>query len=253
MSDKTRGGDRLIIGGVPRADLLPPEFAAEAKLRAQRRGMVFLAALATGVVAAAYVFVTIQTGSQNLQLDAANAETVSLLAQQEQYAEVGQINSQIATIKVAELIGTSTQIDWREYLALVSASLPAGTVINTVTAGTAYPGAGATTASSPLGFTSIAEIAFSAETTTLPNVSSWIENLAELPGFAGATAGSITRCPCGTYTVSMVLYVNEGALANRIPFREGFEPQPEPTPTPSETSTPAPTPTATSARAVVGR
>lgn len=250
MSEKNRTGDRLVVGGEPHADLLPPEFAAEARLRAQRRGMVFLAIVAVALVAVGYVFATIQTGYVALRLDAANAETTSLLEQQQTYSEVGVINSQIATIKVAELVGTSTQIDWLDYLGRVATSLPAGTTIQTVSAGTAYPGAGATTSASPLGFTSIADIAFTAETTTLPNVSSWIENLALLPGFAGATAGSITRCECGVYTVTMVLYVNEDALANRI-VDDDQEPAAEPTPTP--TGEPTPTPTATAARSVVER
>lgn len=251
MSEKTRGGERLMVGGEPRANLLPPEFAAEARLRAQRRGMVFLALLSVALVVVGYVFVTVQTGSQTLQLDAANAETTSLLAQQQQYSEVGAINSQIATVQVAKVLGTSTQVDWLGYLALVSASLPPETRIDTVGAGTAYPGSGPTVSASPLGFTSIAKIAFSAETTTLPNVSSWIENLSELPGFAGATAGSITRCDCGSYTVTMVLYINEGALANRLVADD--EPVAEPTPDPNVTATPTPTPTATAARSVVNR
>jgi hypothetical protein len=250
MSEKTRGGDRLVIGGVPRADLLPPEFAAEAKLRAQRRGMVAIAVLAVLLVGLGYGYITLLNAASVLSLNTANAETASLLEQQTQYAEVGVVNGQISTIGLAKIIGTSTEIGWRDYLQRVQASLPAGTKIDSVSASTAYPGNGAQTSTSPLGFTSIAEIAFSATTATLPKVSEWIEALALLPGYAGATAGSIVKNDDATYTVTMVLYINEDALANRMPSEE--EPDTE-EPTPSPTDSPTPTPTATAARAEVSR
>ena len=248
MSTKTRGAERLIVGGSPRADLLPPEFAAEAKLRAQRRGLVGLAVLTVVVVALAYGFLTVQSGYIGQSVVAANETTASLLEQQKEYSEVGVINGQIATIEVAKVVGTSTRIDWTAYLALVQASLPAGTVIDAVDASTAYPGNGVTVSDLPLSFPSVATLAFTASTNVLPNVSSWIENLALLPGFSGATAGSITLCDCGSYTVTMVLYIDDEALANRYPDGEM-----NPTPAPTETPTPTPTPEATTTRAVVTR
>lgn len=253
MSKNSRSGDRLVIGGPPRADLLPPEFAAEAKLRAQRRGLVAIAILSVVVVGLVYGYVALLSTVSAQSLTAANAETASLLAQQQEYAEVDLINNQLATIEVAEVIGKSTEINWLDYLALVQASLPAGTVVKTVDAATAYPGAGATTSLTPLGFTSIAQISFSATSTTLPNVSSWIENLSELPGYAGSTAGSITYCECGTYEVTMDLFINEDALADRLDLSDGDEDEVEPDPEPSETPSPSPTPTATAARSAVNR
>jgi len=251
MSANSRPGDRLIVGGPPRADLLPPEFAAEAKVRAQRRGMVAVAILSVVLVGLAYGYVTLLSTVNAQLLTSANAETTSLLSQQQEYAQVGVVNGQIQTIEVAKIIGTSTEIDWKSYLALVQASLPAGTVIDTVDAATAYPGTGATTSTSPLGFTSIAQIAFSAGTSTLPDVSSWIENLSKLPGYAGNSAGSITGEDDGTYRVTMILYINEDALSDRLFDDEGKPVDPEPSPT--ESPTPSPTPTVTSARTVVTR
>ena len=253
MSTNPRAGDRLVIGGPPRAELLPPEFAAEARLRAQRRGMVGIAILAVVIVGLAYGYVTLRSTVSAQLLASANAETTSLISQQQDYAQVGIVNGQLATIGVAEIVGTSTEIDWKGYLALVQASLPAGTVIDTVNASTAYPGTGATTSTSPLGFTSIAEIAFSAGTSALPNVSSWIENLSKLPGYAGNSAGSITSEDDGTYRVTMILYINEDALSDRLLDDEGEVVDPAPAPTESPTPTPTPTPTATSAREVVTR
>lgn len=251
MSTKSARGDRLVIGGPPRAELLPPEFAAEARLRTQRRGMVAVAILSVVVVGLVYGYVTLRSTVTAQLLASANAETTSLLSQQAEYALVGIVNGQIQTIEVAKLVGTSTEIEWKSYLALVQASLPAGTIIDTVSAETAYPGTGATTSTSPLGFTSIAEIAFSASTSTLPDVSSWIENLSKLPGYAGNSAGSITGEDDGTYRVTMILYINEDALSDRL-FDDEGKPVPPP-PSPTESPTPTPTPTVTPARAVVTR
>ena len=47
----------MMVGGEPRANLLPPEFAADARLRAQRRGMVFLALLSVALLAMTPMFV----------------------------------------------------------------------------------------------------------------------------------------------------------------------------------------------------
>ena len=89
MSTKSARGDRLVIGGPPRAELLPPEFAAEARLRTQRRGMVAVAILSVVVVGLVYGYVTLRSTVTAQLLASANAETTSLLSQQAEYAIVG--------------------------------------------------------------------------------------------------------------------------------------------------------------------
>ena len=99
MSTNPRAGNRLVIGGPPRAELLPPEFAAEARLRAQRRGMVGIAILAVVVVGLAYGYVTLRSTVSAQLLASANAETTSLISQQQDYAQVGIVNGQLAILR----------------------------------------------------------------------------------------------------------------------------------------------------------
>jgi Tfp pilus assembly protein PilN len=216
MSDKSRNLDRLVLGAPPRADLLPPELKAEEKLHAQRRGLVAMSIFVVVLVGLAYGYLAIEAGNSAQRLAAANASTASLLAEQAKYSEVTLLNARLAMIKTGQQIGVSTEIDWRDYLQQVQASLPAGTGINSVGASTAGPGAGVSAPSSPLLAASIAELTFAATTSTLPDVSQWIDNLSLLPGFADAVAGSITLNAEGSYSVTIIMHIDQDALSNRF-------------------------------------
>lgn len=216
MSTIKKTADKLVVGGVPRADLLPTELKAEDKLRSQRRGLVGIAILAVLLVGAAYAFTSLETLRSKLRVEAASAETASLQDQQRDYAEVTVLQEASRDIAVAQLLGVSTEIDWKDYLLKVQGSLPAGTTITSVTGGTAAPGSAQAEPGGPLQAASLATINFAAISPALPEVSSWIENLAKLPGFADANATSIILQDDGTYQVSMVMHVNYEAVTNRF-------------------------------------
>lgn len=217
MSPAARGDDKLIaVGAVPRADLLPPELKAEVKVRAQRRFMGFIVIVAVVVVVGAYLFATVQAAANALRLEASNATTQSLIEQKQQYIEVTEVQAQVGKAQAAQIVAVSTEINWKKYLQLVQLSLPSGTVISSATATTTVPGSAIEVPTEPLLSPSIASIDFVAITPTLPDVSLWIENLAKIPGFAGAQAGTITRRDDGQYNVTINMQVNDEALENRF-------------------------------------
>jgi hypothetical protein len=216
MSDRKRATERLVFGLPPRADLLPPEFMQEAALRRQRRGLGSLAVLAIVVVALAYGYATFGAAASAQRYDAALAETDSLLSQQREYSDVSSMQTRIASIKAAQIVGAAPEINWKSYLELVRASLPVGTSMNTVGAKSVAPGAVGTASSSPLQGDSIATLDFVVDSKTLPDVSAWIDNLALLPGFADAVASSIVKLDDGGYTVTVTMHVNTGALSHRF-------------------------------------
>lgn len=212
----SRGGDdRLIFGAIPRADLLPGELKAEAKLAAQRRALGGLVILSVILVAGGYAYATITAVASAQRLVDSNTTTTSLLNQAKEYSEVTQLQAQVKTDKAAQIVGVSTEIDWQAYLELVQGSLPAGTSIRTVSATTVAAGAEAPAPGGPLLNPSIATLNFDATTATLPDVSAWIDSLSKLPGFADALATSITQQD-GGYSVTIVMHITEEALANRF-------------------------------------
>ena len=167
---------------------------------------------------------TVNAVASSARLEASNNATQALLLQKQDYAEVLQIQGQVSKDQAAQIVGVASEINWKKYLLLVQSSLPAGTSISSVSAKTADPGVAAEVPTGPLLQPSIASIDFIATTANLPDVSLWIENLSKIPGFADATAGTISLEENGQYTVTILMHVNEQALENRfLPDTEDAE------------------------------
>jgi hypothetical protein len=217
MSDKSRGADRLVVGGPPRADLLPPELKIEATLRAQRRLLIGVVIVAVVAVAAVYAFVAIAATTSKIRLDSAHQQTETLLKEQQEYSDVRVLKDGVQTLKRAQILGASTEIDWTDYLGKVAALLPAGTKFGAIDAVTLRPGSAEEIQEGPLETPRIAQINFVSSTPTLPDVSQWIENLSVLPGYSSAAVTAITLDDKdGKYLVTTVLNIDFEGLENRF-------------------------------------
>jgi hypothetical protein len=195
--------------------LLPPEVGLAAKARGLHRGLSLIVVVAMVVVGAGYGAASLHAADANAQLEAANSRTQDLLAQQKKYSEVRTVNKELELVTAARQVGSSTEINWRTYLRSIQASLPSGTTIATFSAKSATPLAEFTQATAPLQGERIAELTFTAVTDSLPDVPAWLNALAKLKGFVDASPGSVTLSG-NTYTASIVMHVNEQALANRF-------------------------------------
>ncbi|MET1019149.1 MAG: hypothetical protein ABWX62_04115, partial [Microterricola sp.] len=86
MSTIAQGRDTLVIGGIPSVDLMPPE------VRAQKAGKILRGRLGLGVALIAVVtiagvaFASFTAINAGVAHAAAQATTVGLLAQQNQYS-----------------------------------------------------------------------------------------------------------------------------------------------------------------------
>ena len=206
---------RLVLGGVPRADLLPPEVGLAAKARSLRRGLSMLVVAAMVVVGVGYGLATLRASQTQQQLDAENARTASLLAEQAKYVEVRSVNNRLKVTTAARQVGASTEINWQAYLQSIQASLPAGTSITTFKATSGSPLVAFAPPTVPLQGERIAELAFSATSPSLPDVQAWLDALTTLKGFVDASPGTVTLASGGVYQVTITMHINEGALANR--------------------------------------
>ncbi|KQO97394.1 hypothetical protein [Leifsonia sp. Leaf264] len=221
VAPKQRSGSDIAIGGVPRVDLLPAEVRSErTSKRLHRRiavGVVLLAVLVViGIAASTLAAIT---SAANLAIE--QQRTNDLLLEQQKYSEIRQVQQQTTALTDAQRIGAWTEIDWKDYLQALTATLPATAVITDVSVDSASPLAEYTQATAPLQGPKVASVALSVTSTELPSVPDWIDRLATLPGFADAVPSAITGdATTGQYQVSVVIHVNKDA------FRSRFKPEP---------------------------
>jgi len=215
MSPAVRKDGRLVLGGSPRADLLPPEIKLAEKSGAQRRVMGFVLIGVVAAVVLGYVLVSFTAQSAQDRFVAANRTTDELLAEQAKYIEVRQLNTQVQASKDARLVGTSTEVNWKTYIDQVSDLLPKGVEITAVRATAASPVLDFPVATAPLEGYRIGQLDFTAESKDIPDVAAWIEALRELPGFVDATPSAVTAVS-DVYAAEVTIHFNAGALANRF-------------------------------------
>lgn len=209
-------GPTLIIGGESRVDLLPSNVRLARKAKVVHRrlglGLLLVTILMIGVVA----LVRAQALQAQVNLSIEEANTRSLLLQQRKYVEVQKVQEEIGTIQAAQQVGTSTEINWQQYLTSVQATLPSNVTLDTINVDSATPFAPYAQASAPLQGARIATLKFTAKSPTLPKVPAWLIALTSLPGYADASPGSVTRSESGAYSVSITMHINEAAFSNRF-------------------------------------
>jgi hypothetical protein len=206
----------LVVGGESRVDLLPQELRVKRKGKVIGRRLGFLVVLVAVVVVGLSALVRAQGIQAKSDLSIAQANTQSILLQQRKYGEVSAIQKQVATIQAAQQVGTSTEINWKNYLISVQTTLPPNVTLDSVNIDSATPFASYAQASAPLQGERIATLSFTAISSTLPQVPQWLIALATLPGYADANPGSVNRTENGSYSVNITMHINQAAFTNRF-------------------------------------
>lgn len=209
--------DELVLGREPRVDLLPPEVLAFRQGRSTRRALGFGVAAVLVLTLGAIGGSSFLAMSANQYLMAAQNETTDLLTQQQKYIDVRKVQDQVKVVQAAQEVGASTEIDWRDYLTKVQQTLPPQVSLQTITVDSASPLATYAQATAPLQGSRIATLSFTAQSPTLPQVPSWLDSLAGLPGFVDAVPGSVTLDQqTNLYTVNIVMHINQDAYSKRF-------------------------------------
>ena len=213
--DKSK--ETLVIGGEPRVDLLPLEVRKERKATVTRRRLALsvvglLAIVIAGSVAASALSLQAQTRLADEQ-----ARTASLLVEQSEYIEVRNVQDQVTLVEAAQQVGSSTEIDWKKYLENVQTTLPAGVTIDAITVDSASPLAIYDQPTLPLQGARVATVGFTATSAVLPDVPTWLNALATLPGFADALPSSANLDEAtNTYKVNITMHINDAAFSKRF-------------------------------------
>ena len=206
----------LTVGGESRVDLLPPEVRFVRKAKIIHRRLGFVVFLVVILMAGGIALVRAQAIQAQVNLSIEQANTASLLMQQRKFGQVQKVQNAIASIQAAQQVGTSTEINWEQYLSSVQATLPPNVTLDTVNIDSATPFAPYTQATAPLQGSRIATLSFTAKSSTLPEVPAWLNALTTLPGYADASPGSVTRNATGTYSVSITMHINQAAFTHRF-------------------------------------
>lgn len=205
----------LVIGGESSVDLLPQELRDKRKVAVVRRRMGFLVFVAVVVVVGLSALVRAQAIQAKFDLSIEQANARSIVLEERKYIEIQNIQRTADTILAAQQVGTSTEINWKNYLSSVQATLPPNVSLDSVNIDSATPFSSFAQASAPLQGERIATLSFTALSSTLPQVPKWLIALATLPGYADANPGSVNRTEKGSYSVNITLHINQAAFTQR--------------------------------------
>jgi Tfp pilus assembly protein PilN len=209
----------LAIGGDPRVHLLPLEVTQRKKVKRLKRRLLFAGAVVVAIAAVGYGLASFELSTAQGQLNAAQATTSQLLAQQAKYGEVTKINSDAAAILQAQKTTTTQEILWAPYLSDIEATLPATATVTAVSAqlDTPFgsPAASTATTTVPLQGPRIATLNLTVAMLQA-DIPTWLTTLPTLKGFVDATPDSVTATTGGYYTVVVTLHINDKAVSGRF-------------------------------------
>jgi hypothetical protein len=215
MSAKPRKGDRLVVGGVPRAELLPPELELEKKGRAQRRGLITIFVLIVILVAVVYVAVAGAAAAVQFALDDENRRTTELLNAQNEYIEVRQLAAQVEASKLARQIGTATEIDWEAMVLQIQDRLGSSTTVTGYSMTTETPMAAFAPTTVPLEQPRVAELIVRIQSPEYLDTAAVLRGFSTLPAFADATLERVIY-EDAVYKCDIRLHLNREAFTNRF-------------------------------------
>jgi hypothetical protein len=206
----------LIIGGEPRANLLPVEVRAEFREGNLRRILTFVLVGVVVVVGAGVGGSLLLANSASSALESERSTTASLLAQQVKYIEVRQITKSINQLDAASEVATTFEVDWKAFMDSVSAVLPGGVAISSFMVDSATPLTPYPQATVPLQKTRVATLSVTVSASVIPNAQALMDSLASVKGVADVSLTAINEGSDNTgYAVTVVVHVNQDALSAR--------------------------------------
>lgn len=217
---RERDTTALVLGGVPRAHLMPLEVAQGKKDAARRRGLISIMALAAIVVAVGVAASFWFAAQAEARLAEERAATEQLLAEQLTYSEVLEVRGQLSGILEQRLSVTEREILWRDiatpYLRIVSAD----GVLESATLTTAALGDPALLRQDPLRTQSVATMVLTVSTPGLPQPYRWLRAFETLPTHGDTSLDTITGEE-GFYLTTVTINLNAQALSGRLTDEAG--------------------------------
>ena len=212
---------KLTLSGDPSVQLLPPSVRNRAVVRSRIRTAVLFVILGALVAAGLVAAGTVRAGQAQQALNDANNRTVELLAAQAEYADIVRLNSLVTEAETLQLFATETEVDWAALLRELTARMPEGTVIESVTASGFAPWESPDYGGSAGVDGAIAVLQLSLSSNTIQDATQFSRNLADLEGYGISVISNVAVGTEGRVTTQLSLAIGAEATSGR--FREEDE------------------------------
>lgn len=212
----------LIYGGIPRANLMPPEVALRRKDLARRRGLLVVAGAVVAATVAGVVASFLYAGAAEQRLADERRVTEQLLATQLEYSEVVIIRSQLGAITDVRAQLSGVEVLWAESFAPYLAVFSAAEVVDSLDFFSNAPAEPLIGVEGPLRSERVASATIVVRTATLPNPQLWLRAWEDIDTYADASIDSITLLQDG-YDTTVTINLNDTALAQRFATEEEEE------------------------------
>jgi len=214
------------LGVFPRANLIPDQIAAEAKVRTAKVVLGVAAGACVLLVGGLYLMATNQVNGAQDQLDAAHAQSALLASQAAKYADVPRVRADLASAQAQQAAALAGEVRWSTVLKNLGLTIPPGVSLvslnGTVAAdasSAATPGAGGST--SVLGNPGIGSLQYVGEAQDDAHVASFLESVSKNTGvidpFATQSTASSSQGSTGPAFVNFTATatINSKALSHR--------------------------------------
>ncbi len=213
--DKADAG-ALIYGGIPRANLMPPEVGLRRRESARRRSLIALSGLVTIIVIAGVVASFLYAAAAEQRLADERRVTDELLATQLEYAEVTQVRADLQTIVDLRSELAGVEVLWADvvapYLSVLSAD---SSTVSEVTVRSEEPAQPRLGVAGPLRQPRVATITLIVTTQDVPQPWLWIRAWERLETFADASIDRVTLNEGQSYDVAITINLDMKALSQR--------------------------------------
>jgi hypothetical protein len=237
MSASTDKNAKLVLGGPPRVDLLPPEIKANKGAASTRRRLLVGVAAVVVLSVAAYSVAAYNAFEATNRLRAAEAESADLRNAQTEFAEARALEAKLASITAATALGTSTEIDWEPFIDELRDLLPQGAYLE-VTATSSNPVESVPQSYDVAQQPRIATVVIQVTSKSILNAGDYLTKLDRVTGYIYARADTVNwNLQKKRYTSGFTLSIGTDALLNRFVDGKFVGAAEEPEPEPEETTT----------------
>lgn len=213
--DKPEAG-ALVYGGIPRANLMPPEVGMRRRESARRRSLIALSALAIALVVAGVVASFLYAAAAEQRLADERRITDQLLQTQLEFTEVTQVRADLQTIVDLRTELAAVEVLWADALAPYLDVLGDGTEVSALTVRSDEPAQPQLGITGPLRQPRVATVSMTVVTDRVPQPWLWFRAWEQFETFADASIDRITLKDGESYDVIVTINLNLEALSQRF-------------------------------------
>ncbi|GAB2515130.1 hypothetical protein GCM10027064_11110 [Microbacterium petrolearium] len=200
---KPRRG-QLVIGAVPRADLLPPELRRQREGRRARDGALVVVLGAALLLALGVGGATAWAGIQTTARDRSQALTTDLTEQQLQFGDANTLLADIHKTEDALEEAAATDVLWAQLLTDLQAALPSDAGISSLTIDAPTPGEDLPEPTGVLqAGARAATVQVVAHTSSAPDIAEWLRRIAQIEGVVYTAPRTSEPLDGGGYRVEL--------------------------------------------------